>query len=82
MAYDMENDEIAAECGELLDEIDTIVNDIGEIIMGIASVNSCGEFIETAKSLFRIMNDHAREDDCADILEQFAHRTGISLNDD
>ena len=75
MPYDMEND-------ELRDEIDTIINDIGESIMGIADVSPCDGCIETAKSLWRIMEDHAREEDAADILEQFAYKTGVSLNDD
>lgn len=82
MAYDMENNELAAECDELRDEIDTIINDIGEIIMGISANAPCGECIETAKSLWRILEDHAREEDSADILEQFAYKTGVSLNDD
>lgn len=82
MAYDMENDELAAECDELRDEIDTIINDIGEIIMGIADIRPCDSCFETAKSLWRIMEDHAREEDSADILERFAYRTGVSLNDD
>lgn len=85
MRYDMENDKLAVECDELRDELDTIINDIGEIIMGIADGNMsdiCGECIETAKSLRRIMEDHAREEDAQDILEQFAYKTGVSLNDD
>lgn len=82
MPYDMENDELAAECEELKDELDTIINDIGEIIMGIADVSPCDGCIETAKSLWRIMEEHAREEDAADIIEQFAYKTGVSLNDD
>ena len=82
MAYDMENVELADQIDELLDELDTIINDIGEIIMGIADVSPCDGCIETAKSLWRIMEDHAREEDAADILEQFAYKTGVSLNDD
>ena len=82
MAYDMENDELAAECDELRDELDTIINDIGEIIMGIADISPCDSCVETAKSLWRIMEDHAREEDSTDILEQFAYKTGVSLNDD
>lgn len=83
--YDFENDEIAAECEQLSDIIDTIVNDIGEIIMGIACGNSefvCSDCIQTAKSLYRIMEEQAREEDAQNILEQFAYKTGISLNDD
>ncbi len=84
MTYDTENDEIVAtlECEKLRDEIDTIINDIGEIIMGIADGECCAECISTAKSLWRITEDHAREEDAADILERFAYRTGVSLNDE
>lgn len=82
MHYDMENDELAAEYDELRDEIDTIIDDIGDIIMGIADIDPCNHCIETAKSLWRIMEDHAREEDSTDILERFAYRTGVSLNDD
>ena len=85
MPYDYECDEIAAEAEQLRDDIDTIINDIGEIIIGIADGNTadiCSECIETAKSLWRIMEDHAREEDEQDILEQFAYKTGVSLNDD
>lgn len=84
MTYDTENDEIVAalECEKLRDEINTIINDIGEIIMGIADGECCGECISTAKSLWRILEEHAREEDAADILERFAYRTGVSLNSD
>lgn len=82
MPYETENDELALECEELRDEIDTIINDIGTIIEGIADGEYCSECISTAKSLWRILEEHAREKDAADILEQFAYRTGVSLNDD
>lgn len=81
MAYDFENDELAAECDQLLDDIDDIINDIGEILMGMANAKLFSECIETAKSLWLIMENHAREEDANDILEQFVHKTGISLND-
>lgn len=82
MAYDMENVELADQIDELLDELDTIINDIGEIIMGIADISPCDSCFDTAKSLWRIMEDHAREEDATDILERFAYKTGVSLNDD
>ena len=82
MPYDMENDELAVECDELRDELDTIINDIGEILMGIADTSACGKCIETAKSLWRIMDEHAREEDSVDMLELFAYKTGVSLNED
>lgn len=84
MPYDTENDEIAAalECEELRDEIDTIINDIGTIIEGIADGEYCSECISTAKSLWRILEEHAREEDAVDMLERFAYKTGVSLNDD
>ena len=82
MAYDMENVELADQIDELLDELDTIINDIGEIIMGIACISPCDSCFDTAKSLWRIMEDHAREEDSTDILERFAYKTGVSLNDD
>lgn len=55
MPYDTENDELALECEELRDEIDTIINDIGMIIEGIADGECCSECISTAKNLWRIL---------------------------
>lgn len=84
MQYDTEHDEITAafECENLRDEIDTIINDIGEIIVGIADISPCDGCVDTAKSLWRIMEEYAREEDAIDILERFAYKTGVSLNDD
>lgn len=79
MEYDINSEELA---DALLDELDTIINDIGEILRGIADTSVCGKCIETAKSLWRIMDEHAREEDSADILELFAHKTGVNLNED
>ena len=75
MPYDTENDELFLECEELRDEIDTIIE-------GIADGECCGECISTAKSLWRILEEHAREEDAVDMLERFAYKTGVSLNDD
>jgi len=85
MPYDMENDDLAMECDSLRDVIDDMVNEIGSVIDDIAEANggyACEECIETAKRLWQIMYEQAREEDAQGVLERFAYKTGISLNDD
>lgn len=77
------NDEISNE--ELLEQIDSIVNDVGEIIMDIADSmqdsRCCPSCEETAKSLFRLIEEYGDENAVTDMLERFAYKTGISLNE-
>ena len=85
MPYDMENDDLAMECDSLRDVIDDMVNEIGNVIDNIAEAGSgypCKQCIKTAKRLWQIMNEQAREEDAQGVLERFAYKTGISLNDD
>lgn len=70
----------------LRDELDDIVNDVCEVILDIAEKMHVDRYCpcceETAKSLFRIIEEHGDENAVTDMLEQFAHKTGIGLNDD
>lgn len=80
-----EADDLAMECDSLRDVIDDMVNEIGSVIDDIAETNgsyACEECIKTAKRLWQIMYEQAREEDAQGVLERFAYKTGISLNDD
>lgn len=80
----IEIERISEELEESREEIDDIVNEIGEVIMSIAADNDdfiCTACIRTARDLWKLLEAHAREEDAEDILEQFAHKTGISLNE-
>lgn len=77
--------DLAMECDSLRDVIDDMVNEIGSVIDDIAETNgsyACEECIKTAKCLWQIMYEQAREEDAQSVLERFAYKTGISLNDD
>ena len=80
-----EADDLAMECDSLRDIIDDMVNEIGNVIDNIAEAGSgypCKQCIETAKRLWQIMYEQAREEDAQGVLERFAYKTGISLSDD
>lgn len=73
------------ECEEL-DRIsceqDDIINTIGEAIIDIAYENNdfiCGQCIKTANLLLSVLMRYAREDDVADVIEQFYNLSGINL---
>lgn len=72
------------ELEELQEQMDDVVNSLGEIIIEIASDNSefvCSACIRTAKELYQIFKSIAREEDCGSICEQYAYITGADLDD-
>lgn len=79
-----ETERLAEELEELQDQMDDVVNSLGEIIIEIAADNSefvCSACLRTAKELYQIFKNNARDEDCADILEQYACLTGNNLED-
>lgn len=79
-----EAERLAEELEELQDQMDDVVNSLGEIIIEIAADNSefvCSACLRTAKELYQIFKNNARDEDCVDILEQYAYLTGNNLED-
>jgi len=77
-------DNTEKELEELRDEMDDVVNRIGEIVISIARNNDdfvCTTCLNTAHELYGIMVDYAREEDCDNIYEQFAYITGRNIDD-
>lgn len=77
-------DNTEKELEELQDQMDDVVNRIGEIIISIARNNDdfiCTTCLNTAHELYQILKDTAREEDCDNISEQFAHITGRNIDD-
>lgn len=69
---------------EALDTIDDMVNTISERIISIAHDNEdfiCSCCIRTAKTLFGLLKDYAREEDVTDISEQWKDITGREIED-
>lgn len=72
------------ELEDLQEQMDDVVNSLGEIIIEIASDNSefvCSACIRTAKELYQIFKNIAREEDCGNICEQYVYLTGSDLDD-
>lgn len=68
----------------LQNQLDTVVDSIGHIIIDIAKNNDdfiCTTCLNTAHELYRILVDAAREEDSINIYEQFAHITGRNIDD-
>ena len=79
-----EQERIEEQLEEALDTIDDMVNTISEQIISIAHDNEdfiCSCCIRTAKALFGLLKDYAREEDVTDVREQWAYITGMSLDD-
>ncbi len=79
-----ESERISEELENLQEQMDDVVNSLGEIIIEIASDNSefvCSACIRTAKELYQIFKSIAREEDCGSICEQYAYITGSDLDD-
>ena len=79
-----EAERLAEELEELQDQMDDVVNSLGEIIIEIASDNKdfiCSACIRTAKELYQIFKNNAREEDCGSICEQYACLTGSDLDE-
>ena len=69
---------------ELRDSMDSVVDDICTVIAGIGetvSQSKCKDCIETAKLLFRMLEEYGDENAQVNAMEEFAYLTGISLND-
>lgn len=74
----------ADELEDLQEQMDNVVNSLGEIIIEIASDNSefvCSACIRTAKELYQLFENYAREEDCDSIKEQYSYITGRNLDD-
>lgn len=72
------------ELEEALHTIDDMIDRIGTIIIDIAANNDdfiCSCCLKMAEDLYQIIKEYAREEDCADTLEQFAVITGRNLDD-
>lgn len=72
------------ELEEALDTIDDIINSIGKMIIDIAVNNDdfiCSCCLATAKKLYRIMKEYAREEDSTDTFERFKKITGRDLDE-
>lgn len=79
-----ETERLAEELEELQDQMDDVVNSLGEIIIEIASDNKdfiCSACVRTAKELYQIFKNNAREEDCGSICEQYAELTGSDLDE-
>lgn len=75
-----ENEELQ----DSLDQIDEMVDGIGEIIIEIANANQdfiCTACLRTASELYQMMKNYAREEDCDSIKEQFTYITGRNIDE-
>lgn len=75
-----ENEELQ----DALDQVDEMVDGIGEIIIEIANANQdfiCTTCLRTASELYQIMENYAREEDCDSIKEQFTYITGRNIDE-
>lgn len=74
----------AEELEELKEQMDDVVDSLGRIIIEIASDNKefvCTACLRTAKELYQIFKNIAREEDCGSICEQYSFLTGSDLDD-
>lgn len=72
------------ELEELKEQMDDVVDSLGRIIIEIASDNKefvCTACLRTAKELYQIFKNNAREEDCGSICEQYACLTGSDLDE-
>lgn len=72
------------ELEELREQLDDVVDSLGTIIIDIASDNDefvCSTCLNTAKELYWIFRDIARDGDCDSICEQYAYITGRDLDE-
>lgn len=72
------------ELEELKEQMDDVVDSLGRIIIEIAADNSefvCSSCLRTAKELYQIFKNNAREEDCGSICEQYACLTGSDLDE-
>lgn len=79
-----ESERISEELEELQDQMDDVVDELGKIIIEIAADNSefvCSACLRTAKELYQIFKNIARDKDCTAVVEQYAYLTGNNLED-
>lgn len=72
------------ELEELREQLDDVVDSLGAIIINIAADNDefvCSTCLNTAKELYRIFKNIARDEDCDSICEQYAYITGRDLDE-
>lgn len=77
-------EQLEEENEELKDQMDSVVDDICHAIEGIGetvSHSKCLDCIDTAKLLFRMLQEYGDENAQVNALERFAYLTGISLNE-
>ncbi|MBQ6945578.1 MAG: hypothetical protein IJN43_14845 [Ruminococcus sp.] len=72
------------ELDEALSQIDDTVEDLSKIIIEIAEHNDdfiCTTCINTAKELYQIFKNLAREEDCVSLCERYLSITGRNLDE-
>lgn len=72
------------ELEELKEQMDDVVDSLGRIIIEIVADNTdfvCSACLRTAKELYQVFKNNAREEDCGSICEQYAALTGSDLDE-
>ena len=72
------------ECEELREQIDDVVDNLGKIIIEIAEYNEdfiCTTCLDTAKELYQIFKQLARDEDCESLCEKYLNITGRDLDE-
>lgn len=84
MGYVEHIEQLEDENEELKDQMDSVVDDICHAIEGIGesvSQSKCLNCIDTAKLLFRMLQEYGDDNAQVNAIERFAYLTGISLNE-
>lgn len=66
------------------EQVDEIMDGIGEIIIEIAEANKnfcCSTCIHVAEELYQLLKNYASEEDCDSIKEQYSYITGRNLDE-
>lgn len=81
----MENlEQNTSELEELREQIDDVVDDLGKIIIEIAEHNEdfiCTACLDTARELYQIFKQLARDEDCESLCEKYLNITGRDLDE-
>ena len=82
MNIDERIEKLEGENERLGDDLSDVVNKVSQIIMAIAEFAEYDTQYEAiAKDLFEIIENYGDDNAVIDTLEQFAYKTGISLNE-
>lgn len=79
-----ELERITKELEEARNQIDDVVEDLSKIIIEIAEHNDdfiCTACLGTARELYQIFKNLAREEDCGSLCEQYMSITGRKLDE-